>query len=137
DEAKLRGLPASAVAAARQSAESKGLMGWRFTLQSPSYIALITYLDDAAIRRDVYHANSVRAASGDLDNREIVARVLELRKEKARLLGFADFADLVIDDRMAHKGERAQEFLENLRVKTEPHFQRENGALQEFRRGLE
>src|SRR5882724_8983827 len=137
DEAKLRGLPASAVAAARQSAESKGLAGWRFTLQSPSYIALRTYLDDAGIRRDVYHANSVRAASGELDNREIVARVLELRKEKARLLGFADFADLVIDDRMAHKGERAQEFLENLRVKTEPHFKRENEALQEFRRGLE
>ena len=80
-------------------------------MQSPSYIALMTYLDDAGIRQQVYHANSVRAASGKLDNREILAKILELRKEKARLLGFADFADLVIDDRMAHKGERAQEFL--------------------------
>jgi len=137
DESKLRGLPPSAIAAARQSAVTKGVPGWRFTLQAPSYVALMTHLDDAGIRREVYHAYSVRATSGEFDNREIVTRVLELRREKARLLGFADFADLVIDDRMAHKGERAQEFLDNLRVKTEPYFAAENRALQEFRRSLE
>ena len=56
DEARLAGLPPSAIAAARHSAESKSLAGWRFTLQGPSYIALMTYLDDAAIREQVYHA---------------------------------------------------------------------------------
>ncbi|MDQ6760644.1 MAG: M3 family peptidase, partial [Acidobacteriota bacterium] len=66
DESKLAGLPASAVAAARASAALKGLPegNWRFTLQAPSYIPLLTYLDDAAIREQVYHANSIRATSG-------------------------------------------------------------------------
>ncbi len=98
---------------------------------------LITYLDDAGIREQFYRAHNVRATSGDLDNRGILARILELRKEKAQLLGFADFADLVIDDRMAHKGERAQQFLEDLRAKTEAHFEAEKRALQEFWRSLE
>jgi oligopeptidase A len=137
DEAKLRGLPPSAIAAARQSAESKQIEGWRFTLQAPSYLPLIMYLDDAEIREQVYHANSVRATAGDLDNRGIIPRTLELRREKAQLLGFADFADLVIDDRMAHKGERAQQFLNDLRVKTEASFAAEKQSLQEFRRKLE
>ena len=137
DEAKLSGLPPSAVAAARQSAESKVATGWRFTLQAPSYTALMTYLDDAGIREQVYRAYAVRATSDKFDNRGILARILELRREKAQLLGFADFADLVIDDRMAHTGKRAQEFLDDLRRKTESHFVRENRALQEFRRSLE
>jgi oligopeptidase A len=137
DEAKLRGLPESAVAAAKQSADSTNVAGWRFTLQAPSFIALMMYLDDADIRKQVFHANSVRATSGELDNRPVLTRILELRREKARLLGFADFADLVIDDRMAHRGERAQEFLNNLRAKTEAPFRRENQSLMEFRRALE
>jgi oligopeptidase A len=137
DESKLAGLPESAVAAAKQSAEGKGVAGWRFTLQGPSYLALMTYLDDRGIREQVYHAYNVRATSGDFDNRGIVSRILELRREKAQLLGYADFADLVIDDRMAHTGERAQEFLNNLRAKTEAAFVRENENLREFRRGIE
>jgi oligopeptidase A len=137
DESKLAGLPESAVAAAKQSADAKGLGGWRFTLQAPSYLALMTYLDDRAIRKQVYHAYNVRATCGDFDNREIVSRILELRREKAQLLGFADFADLVIDDRMAHTGARAQEFLNNLRAKTEAAFNRENENLREFRRSME
>jgi oligopeptidase A len=137
DEAKLAGLPESAVAAAKQSAEAKGVAGWRFRLQAPSYLALMTYLDDAAIREQVYHAYSVRATSGEFDNREILTQILGLRREKAQLLGFADFADLVTDDRMAHNGERAQEFLSNLQAKTEAAFTRENQSLQEFRRRIE
>ncbi|MBI3472777.1 MAG: M3 family metallopeptidase [Candidatus Solibacter usitatus] len=137
DPAQLGGLPPSAVEAARQSAQSKGVEGWRFTLQGPSYLALMTYLDDAGIREKVYRAFVTRASSGEYDNRERVARILELRREKARLLGFADFSDLVLDDRMAHTGARAQEFLDDLRVKTERHFQRENEELAAFRRRIE
>ncbi len=137
DETKLSGLPESAVAAAKQSAEKKKVAGWRFTLQSPSYIALMTYIDDAGIRQQAFHANSVRATSGEFDNRAILGRILELRREKAQLLGFADFADLVIDDRMAHTGACAQEFLSGLRARTEAPFVVENQSLQDFRRALE
>jgi oligopeptidase A len=134
DESKLAGLPESAMAMARASAASKGLdaPAWRFTLQAPSYIALMTYLDDAGIRRQVYEAYVNRAVEEKRDNRAIIQRILELRREKATLLGYRDFADLVLEDRMAHTGGRAQEFLLDLKQKTEARFQQENRELAAF-----
>ena len=137
EPAKLAGLPPSAVAAARQSAERKGLEGWRFTLQGPSLTALLTYLDDASLRERVYRAHSIRATSGEFDNRPLLGRILELRLEKARLLGYRDFADLVLEDRMAHSGARALAFLEELKQETQARFAEENRELLEFRRSLE
>ncbi len=132
DEAKLAGLPPSAIAAARAAAASKQREGWRFTLQAPSYLAVMTYLDDAAIREQMWRAYNARAASGEHDNRKLIARILALRTEKARLLGFRDFADLVLDDRMAHTGETAQHFIDDLRRKTEHRFREENQELEAF-----
>jgi len=136
-EADLAGLPPSARDAARESAVRKHLEGWRFTLQGPDYTAVMTYLDQPAIRRQVYEAFSVRAASGERDNRPIVTRILELRRERANLLGYRDFADLVLEDRMAHQGARAVAFLEDLKRKTERRFHEENRELLEFRRQTE
>jgi len=132
DEKQLSGLPPAAIAAARASAESKDKPGWRFTLHGPSYIALMTYLDDSAIRQRVWHAYNTRATAEPHDNRQLLAKILELRREKARLLGFQDFADLVLDDRMAHTGNTAQKFLDDLRVRTEPRFREENAALETY-----
>ncbi|HTT60449.1 MAG TPA: M3 family metallopeptidase [Bryobacteraceae bacterium] len=137
EEAGLAGLPPSAVAAARASAAQKRVEGWRFTLQAPSYTPVMMYLDDAAIREKMYRAYSVRASQGEQDNRPLLGRILELRRAKAELLGFRNFADLVLHDRMAHTGERAQEFLEDLKRKTEAQFARENRDLLGFRRRLE
>jgi oligopeptidase A len=132
EESKLAGLPPSAVAAARAAAEGKGLPGWRFTLQGPSYIAVMTYLDDVAIREQTWRAQNTRAASGEHDNRPLISKILALRKEKASLLGFHDFSDFVLDDRMAHNGERALAFLDDLRQKTERRFREENRELAAF-----
>lgn len=135
DEAGLKGLPAQAVAMAKASAESKKAEGWRFTLQAPSYMAVMTYLDDSAIRQQMWRAYNVRAASGEHDNRPLIAKILELRREKAVLLGFKDFADLVLDDRMAHTGAKAQTFIADLRAKTEKRFREENAELEAFAGG--
>jgi oligopeptidase A len=137
DEACLQGLPASALESARESAKRKERKGWRFTLQAPDYTAVMTYLSDASIRRQIYSAYCVRATSGERDNRQITARILELRREKARLLGFANFADLVLEDRMAHTGAHALSFLEDLKTKTKRRFREENRELLEFRRSIE
>jgi oligopeptidase A len=137
DEAQLAGLPPTAIAAARESAARKGLEGWRFTLQAPDYFAIMTYLDDAKIRRQVYDAYSLRATAEPWDNRQAIRQILELRAEKARLLGFGDFADFVLEDRMAHNGRRAIEFLEDLKEKTIRRFGEENQELLGFRRSLE
>jgi oligopeptidase A len=125
------------VAAARESAERKGKPGWRFTLQGPSYTAVMTYLDNAAIREQVYRAFSTRASGGQFDNREIIGKILALRREKAQMLDYRNFADLVLEDRMAHKGDGAKEFVESLKKKTEAAFRRENDELLAFRRKLE
>ena len=137
DAAALAGLPPNAVAAARESAARKGREGWRFTLHAPDYYALMTYLDDGAVRRQVYEAYSVRATEAARDNRPLVARILELRSEKARLLGFQNFADLVLEDRMAHDGAHALAFLDELKRKTAARFREENRELLEFRRSME
>jgi oligopeptidase A len=134
DERELAGLPESARAMARSNAASKGLgePSWRFTLQGPSYLAVMTYLDDPGLRRKVYEAFVHRATEDKFDNRPILRRILELRREKARLLGYRDFADLVLEDRMARTGERAQHFLDELRQKTQTQFHKENVELVQF-----
>ena len=128
----LAGLPASAIEAARDSARSKAREGWRFTLQAPSYLAVMTYLDDRSVRERMYRAFHARAASGEFDNRDIIRRILALRKEKARLLGYEDFADLVLEDRMAKAGANAWEFVNGLRERTKAAFDRENDELNAF-----
>ncbi|WP_437587630.1 M3 family metallopeptidase [Sorangium sp. So ce1000] len=137
DTARLAGLPPSAIEAARQSAKDRGIEGYRFTLQAPSYIPVLTHLDDASIRERFYRAFNTRATEGDHDNRPLIRRVLELRAEKARLLGYASFADLVLEDRMAKTGAAARRFVDTLRSRTEPVFAREKEELAAFRRELE
>jgi oligopeptidase A len=132
EEKDLAGLPPSARSAARVSAESKGLNGWRFTLQAPSYQPLMTYLDKREIREKVYRAYATRASSGQYDNRALTAEILKLRREKAVLLGFRDFADLVLEDRMAKDGASALAFLERLEARTEKRFAIENQELKDF-----
>ncbi len=135
DESKLAGLPPTAMAAARQSAAAKNLDGWRFTLQAPSLTPVLTYLDDRGIREQVYRAHSTRATQGELDNRELVARILELRKAKAHLLGFANFADFVLQDRMAHTGAHALEFLTASGEENACSFRTRERRLREFAGG--
>lgn len=129
DEAKLAGLPESALVAARESAKSKGLSGWRFTLQAPSYVAAMTYLDGRQIRAELWEASNRRGTEGNFDNRGLITEILRLRRKKAQLLGYKDFADLVLEERMAHSGAHAQAFLEELGAKTLPFFERENVEL--------
>jgi oligopeptidase A len=133
DEARLAGLPESARAAARASAQKRGCEGWRFTLHGPSMTALMTYLDDRELRRQVWLAAATRASHGERDNRPLIEEILRLRERKARLLGYASFADLVLEDRMAKRGTTAREFIDDLRRRTESFFERETAELVEFR----
>ena len=137
DEAKLAGLPERVKEAARRSAEEKGKSGWRFTLQYPSVEPVIRYLDDAAIREKIYRAYRSRASGGEHDNGPVIVRVLELRQEKAKLLGYADYADYKTALRMAKSGGRAADFLADLAAKTRPAAAREAAELQRFRREIE
>lgn len=137
DEARLAGLPASARAAARVSAEERGKSGWRFTLDGPSYVAALTYLDDTLLRERIYRAYSTRASTAPHDNTPLVSRILDLRQQKAKLLGFEHFADLVLEDRMARTGNDAMRFLAQLWTAAEPRFVQDTQELLAFRREIE
>ncbi len=132
DEARLQGLPDSAKKAARQSAESKGALGFRFTLNAPSFIPAVTYLDDAELREKIYRAYNERASSGPLDNRALIRDIIRLRRRKAKILGFSDFADLTTADRMAGSGAGVRRFIDDLRARTVKAFALEKEALTRF-----
>jgi oligopeptidase A len=137
DEARLAGLPEAAKQRAREDAKAHDQAGYRFTLQAPSLIPLLTYCDDSELRRELYMASECRATSGEHANPPLISKILELRHEQARLLGFQHFADLVLADRMAKKGEVARRFVDDLSERCRAPFEAEREALLEFRRKLE
>jgi len=133
DESQLAGLPKSALDAARQSAKQKAKEGWRFTLQAPSYIAVMTYADSDALREEVWRAYAAIGRGGAHDNRELVRRILDLRHEFARLVGQDNFADHVTERRMAASGQAALRFVEELFDKVRDPFEAEAEQLRQFK----
>lgn len=134
DEADLEGLPATARAQARTAARARGVEGWRFTLQLPSYQPFMQYSARRELRQRMYTAYMNRASCGEHDNRPLVRRILELRRELAALLGFRDYADLALEESMAGTGDRAMAFEEDLAARTRPPWEREMEALAEHAR---
>ncbi len=135
DESKLTGLPDSAKAGAAANAKSKGLTApaWRFTLQFPSMFPIMQHLDDEAIRRQVWEASSQIGAVGKYDNTSLVWRILELRQEKASILGQANFANLTLLRRMAKNGPTALAFIENLHARIHSTFLAEYEQLAQYK----
>ena len=138
EEASLAGLPESARAAALQDALKKGKgtkekPAWRFTLQMPSYAAVMTYLDDEQIRRQVWSAMNDVGRLPPYDNRPLIKEILKLRSALAALLGKDHFSDYVLSRRMAKTGQAALAFIEKLQERIEPAFKREHEVLMHFR----
>ncbi len=127
DRAQLAGLPESAIAGAAASARAKGvatdeLPAWRFTLQFPSMFPIMQYAHDDALRHQVWLASGQVGGTEAHDNSQLVWRILELRQEKANLLGHPHFADLTLLRRMAKTGASALAFIENLHARIAPAF---------------
>ncbi len=133
DKGQLSGLPKSALDAARQSAEQKGQEGWRFTLQAPSYMPLMTYADSDLLREEVWRAYAAIGREGEHDNRELVRRILDLRHEFAQLVGQENFADHVTERRMAASGQAALRFGEDIFDKVRHQFEAEAEQLRVFK----
>ncbi|MBQ0756644.1 MAG: oligopeptidase A [Amphritea sp.] len=137
DEAKLDGLPASALAGAKQLAEGKGEEGWLITLDFPSYFAVITYADNRALRRELYEAFATRASDqgpgeGKWDNSAVMIEILTLRAELAKLLGFDNYAEYSLATKMAETTDQVVSFLSDLGEKSRPQAQKEYQELQAF-----
>jgi len=134
DEAKLAGLPASAIAAAKQNAAEKGHdSAWRFTLLAPSLIPVLTYADSDSLRQELWLAYAAIGRGKEYNNQELVREILDLRYEFAQLVGQANFADHVTARRMAASGNAALKFGEAIFDKVQAQFVDEVNALRQFK----
>jgi len=139
DEAELAGLPESARQLARQMARQKGLEGWLFNLEFPSYYPVVAYADHRELRRELYEAYSTRASdqgpqAGRFDNGEVMERILALRHELARLLGFGNYAERSLATKMARSTDEVLGFLRDLARRAKPQAERELAELREYAR---
>ena len=138
NEEDLSGLPENSKAAALENAKSKEIGSeenpkWRFTLQAPSYFPVLEHLHSDSIRKKVWEGTCSIGASGDYDNSNLVWEILELRQKKAELLGKKNFADQVLQRRMAKSGATALAFVEDLHQRTKPFFDVETEELEKYK----
>jgi len=115
DKNKLSGLPENTMEAAAGKAKAKGKEGWIFDLTMPSYLPFLKYADNRELRRELYLAYGSKSFNGnEFDNRENVKRIVELRLEMARLLGYDNYADYVLERRMAMNPDGVYGLLDDL-----------------------
>jgi len=117
DESRLSGLPQDVRDAARAEADAEGRSGWKFTLRMPSYLPVMQYAEDRAFREQMYRAYVTRASDlgqSSLDNAPLITETLALRHEEAELLGYAHFAQVSLEPKMARSAEEVIGFLRDL-----------------------
>lgn len=115
DKQDLAGLPESAIEAAALAAKERNLEGWLFTLHAPSYNPFMTYADNRELRKRMYMArNTICTHDNDCNNIDIVRRIVNLRRERAQLLGYPTFADFILQKRMAENSENVYKLLNDL-----------------------
>lgn len=138
DEAELSGLPADVKQAARAAAEKDGKPGYKFTLHFPSYFPVLQYADNRALREKIYRANATKASElgvkPEWDNSGNIDQILQLRKEEAQLLGYANFAEVSLVAKMAKSPSEVIAFLEDLGQRARPFGQKDYEELKTFAR---
>ncbi len=136
DEADLAGLPDSAKSLAKQTAQAADLNNsWRFGLDYPSYSAILTYADNAELREKMYKAYATRASEfGDekLDNGPLIKTIVDLKQEKAELLGYKTYAELALVTKMTESPKQVTDFLDELLTYAKPKAEKDLQELQTF-----
>jgi len=135
DEKRLAGIPADALQAAREAAAKAGKEGWQFTLHMPSYWPVMQYAHDRSLRETLYRASATRASefgAAELDNTPLIARMLRLRREDAKLLGYDNFAQVSLVPKMADSPRQVLEFLGDLARRARPFAEKDLAELKRF-----
>ena len=137
DETELSGIPQDVRDTARAAADKEGKDGWKLTLHMPCYLPVMQYADHAGLRERMYRAYVTRASEfgkPEWDNSANIKRLLELRAEAAKLLGFASYADLSLATKMAASPREALGFLEDLAARSKPFAERDMAEARQFAR---
>ena len=132
-EEDLKGLPPALIEMAAEEARTRKLKGWIFTLDYPSYVPFMTYAENRALRKKFSLAFGQRGFQNNpQNNSEIVLKIIQLRKERAQLLGYESHATFVLEERMAQSEEKVKSFLDNLTEKAKPAAKKEWEAMQNY-----
>ena len=138
DRDELSGIPEDALQAAKQAAEkdTPAKPGWKFTLHMPSYLPVMQYADNRALREKMYRASAIRASELDgdasLDNMPLIDKILALREEEAKMLDFDCYADISLATKMATSPRQVLDFLGDIAAKARPHAERDLQELRQF-----
>lgn len=143
DESELAGIPEDALHAAREAAEKMpdiALPAWKFTLHAPSYLAVMQYADNRLLREKMYRAYVTRASEIDSlvhgatnwDNMPLINKILQLRQEEAKMLGFDCYAEVSLTPKMAESPQQVLGFLSELAAKARPYAEHDLTELKEF-----
>ena len=137
DEAELAGLPDDVREAARAAAAKDNRAGWKFTLHAPSYQPVLQFSDNRDLRERMYRAYATRASEfgqAGWNNGPLIDKILALRDEEARMLGYASYAEVSLATKMADTPSQVADFLRDMARKARPFAQRDVDELREFAR---
>lgn len=135
DKTQLAGLPESAIEAAAETAKEKGVKGWIFTLQAPSYIPFMTYADNRNLRHELYMAYNTKCThDNEYNNTDIVKQLVNTRMTIAQLLGYDNFAQYTLKKRMAENSDAVYNLLNQLLEAYTPTAKKEYEEVQELAR---
>ena len=138
NKSQLSGLPESAVDAAAETAQEKGVKGWVFTLHAPSYSPFMTYADNRDLRQELYMAYNTKCTHDNAcNNLEIVKKIANVRMEIAQLLGYDNFAEYNLKERMAQNSDAVYKLLNQLLEAYTPTAQKEYAEVQALARNEE
>ena len=129
----LAGIPEPILAQYAEEAKERGLEGYAITLQYPSYIPAMTYADSRNLRQELALANGKKAFDrGEFDNQNLIKEIINLRQQKAELLGYKNFAEYVLEERMAESPKKVFDFLNQLLTAATPYAEKEIAQLKEL-----
>ena len=138
DEKKLDGLSHDHKEAAKMLAKSKNKKGWLFTLDYPSFSALITYCKNRSLRKEITIAFGQRAfKNNESDNQKVILEIINLRYQKAILLGYKSYSEYVLEERMAKNTKNVMNFLEDLVEKVKPVAKKEFKVLENYAKSID
>ncbi len=133
DEKELAGIPEAILEQYREEAKERNLDGFVVTLQYPSFLPLMTYAENRELRKELALANGKKSfQNNEFDNQNLIKEIISLKQEKAKLLGYENYADYVLEERMAKSPAQVKSFLNELLEKAKPYAEKEIEELKKL-----
>jgi len=132
DSAQLKGLPQFVIDAGASEAKERSMKGWVYTLQAPSYGPFMQYSENRELKEKIWKASNRKSFNDKFDNQENVKKIVDLRLQRANLLGYATHADYVLSDNMAKNPATVNKFLQDLLAKSLPYAKRDVEEIQKY-----